>query len=302
MHGRKKDGSGNPDKNRPGTSRAQSESGRESVGREFPLATELGTREVIPEGGTAQSPAADPVPQRAQFFNFDAQAVRVVGTAIEPWFVAKDVCAVLEIQNARDTLAKSLEDDEKGVEIVYTLGGPQEVATINESGLFALIFRSRKPQARLFRKWVTSEVLPAIRRTGQYQHVPVLVADPGDQSRRLGRPPGVLPAYRQGRPDLMVEHFSTVFAALLGGEENWAGGIEEIATKAVELKQLWFLVRDAGDQQQKALLGLALRRRAGGNFPGIGQRTVRLHLLSQNRGRRYALERQPLQAGSEAVS
>lgn len=75
---------------------------------------------------------------------------------------------MLGIQNPRDTLAKVLEDDEKGVDSVYTLGGIQQLATVSESGLYALIFRSRKASAKVFRRWVTSEVLPAIRKTGQY--------------------------------------------------------------------------------------------------------------------------------------
>lgn len=86
----------------------------------------------------------------------------------EPWFVAKDVCDILGIQNSRDTLAKVLDDDEKGVANVYTPGGPQEMATVNESGLYHLIFQSRKPEAKQFRKWVTSEVLPSIQRFGYY--------------------------------------------------------------------------------------------------------------------------------------
>ncbi|MBC7367566.1 MAG: hypothetical protein H7343_12295 [Undibacterium sp.] len=104
--------------------------------------------------------------QCPQFFNFDAQAVRVVGTASAPWFVAKDVCAVLELFDTSSL--RHLDDDEKGKDIILTLGGSQEMLTVNESGLYALIFRSRKPQARLFRRWVTGTVLPAIRETGSY--------------------------------------------------------------------------------------------------------------------------------------
>lgn len=94
--------------------------------------------------------------------------VRVVmDEAGEPWFVAKDVCDVLELTNSRKALA-DLEEDEKGVTTGYTPGGNQSFATVNESGLYSLIFRSRKPEAKRFRKWVTSEVLPAIRKTGGY--------------------------------------------------------------------------------------------------------------------------------------
>lgn len=94
--------------------------------------------------------------------------VRVVRTGErDPWFVAADVCRILEIKNARDAIG-GLDADEKGVATTDTLGGPQDMAIISESGLYALIFRSRKPAAVRFRKWVTQEVLPAIRTTGSY--------------------------------------------------------------------------------------------------------------------------------------
>lgn len=102
-------------------------------------------------------------------FAFDDALVRVQADEQgNPWFVAKDVCQVLDLGKARDAVAR-LDEDEKGRPVVVdTLGGKQEVATVSESGLYSLIFRSRKPEARRFRKWVTAEVLPAIRRTGAY--------------------------------------------------------------------------------------------------------------------------------------
>src|SRR5574344_358876 len=93
--------------------------------------------------------------------------VRVVEQGGEPWFVAKDVCEILGIANNRDAVG-SLEEDEKGVVIADTLGGKQEVSVVSESGLYALIFRSRKPEAKAFSKWVRSDVLPVIRKTGAY--------------------------------------------------------------------------------------------------------------------------------------
>ncbi|WP_299376532.1 Bro-N domain-containing protein [uncultured Kiloniella sp.] len=85
----------------------------------------------------------------------------------EPWFIAKDVCQILDINNSRQALTR-LDDDEKGVTINDTLGGRQEMSIINESGLYSLIFTSTKPEAKYFRKWVTSEVLPSLRRKGTY--------------------------------------------------------------------------------------------------------------------------------------
>lgn len=100
-------------------------------------------------------------------FDFNGAAVRVINNETGIWFIASDVCRVLEIANSRDAVA-SLVDDEKGVATTDTLGGSQQVSVISESGLYCLIFKSRKAQAIEFRKWVTSEVLPTIRQTGAY--------------------------------------------------------------------------------------------------------------------------------------
>lgn len=86
----------------------------------------------------------------------------------EPWFVAKDVCQMLGISKYRDALTR-LDDDERGLASIDTLGGRQEVAIVSESGLYALIFQRRKPEAKAFRRWVTGEVLPQIRETGAYR-------------------------------------------------------------------------------------------------------------------------------------
>ena len=85
----------------------------------------------------------------------------------EPWFVARDVAAALDYSVAKD-MTRNLDDDEKGGQIVPTLGGDQEMTVINESGLYSAILKSRKPEAKTFKKWVTSEVLPSIRKTGSY--------------------------------------------------------------------------------------------------------------------------------------
>lgn len=85
----------------------------------------------------------------------------------EPMFVAKDVCAVLELKNPRSTLAL-LDEDEKGVHIVDTPGGEQQMTIVTEPGFYKLVMRSRKPEAKAFKRWVTHEVLPALRRDGGY--------------------------------------------------------------------------------------------------------------------------------------
>lgn len=100
-------------------------------------------------------------------FTFDGWEVRTGGTPEYPLFVAKDICDVLGIANSRDAL-KRLDVDEKGVVLTDTLGGLQELAAVNEFGLFALIGTSRKPIAKPMQRWVNHEVLPTIRKTGSY--------------------------------------------------------------------------------------------------------------------------------------
>jgi anti-repressor protein len=85
----------------------------------------------------------------------------------EPVFVAKDICAILELGNPRSSIAL-LDDDEKGVHSVDTPGGKQQMTTVTEPGFYKLVMRSRKPEAKAFQRWVTHEVLPALRRDGGY--------------------------------------------------------------------------------------------------------------------------------------
>ncbi|MEH2130118.1 MAG: BRO family protein [Nostoc sp.] len=105
-------------------------------------------------------------------FNFESHEIRSLGTALEPWFVGVDICKVLEISNSRDAISR-LDQDEKDVATTNTLGGKQELVIINEPGLWSLVLTSRKPQAKRFKKWLTSEVIPAIRKTGTYSTQPV---------------------------------------------------------------------------------------------------------------------------------
>lgn len=100
----------------------------------------------------------------------------------EPWFVASDVCRALEIANNRDALTR-LEQDEKGVALTDTPGGTQEVTIVNEPGLYALVLGSRKPEAKAFKRWVTHEVIPSIRKHGMYATpttIEQMIADPAN--------------------------------------------------------------------------------------------------------------------------
>lgn len=102
-----------------------------------------------------------------QIFNYQNNEVRTVELNGEPWFVLKDVCNILGVVNDRNVAAR-LDEDEKDVCQMDTLGGTQNVTVVNESGLYNVILRSDKPEAKPFRKWVTSEVLPSIRKNGGY--------------------------------------------------------------------------------------------------------------------------------------
>ncbi len=100
-------------------------------------------------------------------FSYNGAQVRTVEQNGEPWWVLKDVCEVLGLDSPHK-VAERLDEDEKGRNSIPTLGGAQEMTIISESGLYNVILRSDKPEAKPFRKWVTAEVLPAIRRNGSY--------------------------------------------------------------------------------------------------------------------------------------
>ncbi len=104
-----------------------------------------------------------------EIFNKDGNELRAIEKNREPWFVGKDVCDALEFKNSRDALSK-LDDFEKDyVGISDAIGRMRKTTIINESGIYSLIFRSTKPEAKKFKRWVTEEVLPSIRKTGSYQ-------------------------------------------------------------------------------------------------------------------------------------
>ncbi len=102
-----------------------------------------------------------------QNFAFDEHLVRVVDREGEPWFVGKDICKVLDISKHHQAL-ESLDGDERGTSIVGTPSGDQTMIVVSEAGVYRLVFRSRKPEAERFKRWLAHDVLPAIRRTGRY--------------------------------------------------------------------------------------------------------------------------------------
>ena len=105
---------------------------------------------------------------KLQLFKFEGNEVRTLKLDDEPYFVGKDVAKILGYSNTRDALSRYVDSEDKGVAKLDTLGGKQNQTIINESGLYSLILSSKMPNAKRFKHWVTSEVLPAIRKHGAY--------------------------------------------------------------------------------------------------------------------------------------
>lgn len=103
------------------------------------------------------------------FNNLEFGNIRTVTIDNEPWFVGKDIAEALGYSNSRKALIDHVDNEDKGVTNRYTPGGKQNLIIINESGLYSLILSSKLPNAKKFKRWVTSEVLPAIRKTGHYE-------------------------------------------------------------------------------------------------------------------------------------
>lgn len=158
-------GDGRP--NKPGYGLVRSYEDPHYRRRKFVCLTEKGKSLAWDISHTAApSEASDEV--APQLFSFEGRtSVATFEKNGEVWFSVADVCKALELKNPRQSVA-TLDAAEKGVITTDTLGGPQQVTIINESGLYSLIFRSRKPSAKRFKKWVTSVVLPSVRLHGGY--------------------------------------------------------------------------------------------------------------------------------------
>lgn len=105
-------------------------------------------------------------------FKYEEQQVRTIEKNGEPWFVGKDVADILGYSDTAQAVRKHIDNEDKGVVEMTTPGGKQPVTIINESGLYSLILSSKLPTAKKFKHWVTSEVLPSIRKTGEYKITP----------------------------------------------------------------------------------------------------------------------------------
>ena len=103
-----------------------------------------------------------------QVFVYNGENIRTVNIDGEPYFVGKDIATVLGYKNPQEAVREHVDEDDKGMSEMLTPGGKQKMPVINESGIYALIFASKLPEARKFKHWVTHEVLPSIRKTGSY--------------------------------------------------------------------------------------------------------------------------------------
>jgi hypothetical protein len=143
---------------------------REQTKRPRAKAPVAGATDGLPEQGVSGSEEGNRIDLQGAVtgeYRFQGTLIRAFYISGCTWFVAAEVCQALELTNSR-MMVKSLDPDERGVSTTDTLGGQQDVNLITESALYVLIFKSRKPQARAFRRWVTGEVLPQIRQTGAY--------------------------------------------------------------------------------------------------------------------------------------
>ncbi|GHV34839.1 hypothetical protein FACS1894187_06260 [Synergistales bacterium] len=146
----------------------------------WPTFTDLSSYEKIM---AAQEEKVVPEPKALRVFSFEGKETRVVDVNGEPWWVASEVCDVLGLNDVSKA-TKRLDVDEKLIRKIFVSGQNRDVITVSESGVYALIMRSNKPEAKRFRKWVTSEVLPAIRKTGGYS-APALAVSPHQELRDL---------------------------------------------------------------------------------------------------------------------
>ncbi len=150
-------------------------------------------------------------------FDFNSHPVRVINGDDHAWFVAADVAEALEYRMASD-MTRNLDDDEKGTQIVRTPSGDQKMAVLNESGVYHAVLKSRKPSAKAFRKWVTAEVLPAIRKTGRYEAPKPETLTPAQQRHiqqlvnKLAHQPGNSHAnvYRSLKDKFMVGRYDQI--------------------------------------------------------------------------------------------
>lgn len=235
-------------------------------------------------------------------FAFDSHAVRVIERDGEPWFVAADICAALGLPNTTRALERLDEDEQTLISIQGMQTGPGNptVNVINESGMYALILGSRKAEAKRFRKWVTSEVLPAIRKTGAY-------VDPGRVGMADRQP--AIPAHAADRLVAASRTFNALLRAGRGARVPLPAAIRRAAEVAERETGVDLLAElridpdamqsaDADGPPASAAARAAVldfwRALESGAIPGIGaglpMLSVQLYTLYQHWARRAGIE------------
>lgn len=125
---------------------------------------------------------------KVQIFNFEDNKVRTIEIEGEPWFVGNDVAKVLGYSQTAKAIREHVDEEDKGVSVLDTPGGKQQSTIINESGIYSLILSSKLPSAKKFKRWVTSEVIPAIRKHGMFateKTIDQMLADPDSMIKVL---------------------------------------------------------------------------------------------------------------------
>lgn len=161
-------------------------------------------------------------------FEYKGKQVRTIQKDGETWWVLKDVCGILGISKYRDT-ASRLDEDERGSVRVDTPGGEQEMTVVNESGLYNVILRSDKAEAKPFRKWVTAEVLPSIRKTGGYGRQDAALLKLTEHVGKLTEM--VVGLYEDKRKEERTLPRAAKQLALDGTEERELCGVTELLTR-----------------------------------------------------------------------
>ena len=262
---------------------------------------------------------------KIELFSFQEKIVRVLGTPENPLFVAADVCQILEIGNSSDSL-KGLDEDEK-ITLANSEGNPRagvphQLNCVTESGLYSLVFKSRKPEAKKFRKWVTSEVLPALRKQGLYE----IEEGEKNPSEALTALEGIAFDASRARAGLIageipVETAQVISSLCAQGLRAWEMRLRikpEILTAQLSLLSI------PGDEMHRVLVAVAdsiegngvftmsdlfvIAREAGvlkgdlteGRAKSFGKGLVhcRMHVYTDSRGRKFRMDKRRCKDGT----
>lgn len=184
-----------------------------------------------------------------QVYTYNDKDVQLRTKVIDgnPWFVAKDLCEILELEDVRRAV-EPLDEDEKLTGEIFQSGQMRSMWLVNESGLYALVIRSRKPEAKKFRKWVTSEVLPSIRKTGRYE------VGASSSSSAVVRHP------RRSRSELVNAELLNLLWLI--GESLQQGEIREVALELGVSRQTVSKVLNGYARNPRVLMALYQRAKA----------------------------------------